>query len=295
MIARLAVLLAAATAVIAAPAAETAPAAKPKSPWQLFRAAQMDQDRLVLAFGGAANRVWVVTPYKDARAAGRRLTGFTQMRILDDASTYFPIIAVPLGSEYLTCTTRGATVTVGGSTTSLYNVEPIHVTCAFANRWVSRLSHKRGAAFSGALTGGPSGWHCFATAAGKHGWSGSCTDNTGAKSFSWSPSFTQAPTVTACIAKGAPLYGGSGTSDYKVGSLHNVTCAFARPWVARLTHKRVALAHTSGSHPLAYGRIAGGPPGFECGTMASLVNKLARSGGCHTKAGSKSFNWQPSF
>jgi hypothetical protein len=196
---------------------------------------------------------------------------------------------------YLTCTTRGATVTVGGSTTSLYKVVPNHVTCAFANRWASLLTHKRGAAFSGVLTGGPPGWHCFASGAGKQAASGSCTDNTGAKSFSWSASFATAPAPTLCIAKGAPLYGPSGTSDYKVGSLQNVTCAFARPWVAQLTHKRVALAHTTGPHPQAFGRITGGPPGFECGTMASLANKLARSGGCHTKAGGKSFNWQPSF
>ena len=104
-------------------------------------------------------------------------------------------------SGYLTCATSGALVKVGSSTTTRYSVVPNHVTCAFANRWVTRLSYKQGAPFSGALSGGPPGWHCFATGAGKRAASGSCTDNTGAKSFTWSASFAEAPPPTPCSAK----------------------------------------------------------------------------------------------
>lgn len=195
---------------------------------------------------------------------------------------------------YLTCMTRGATVTVGGSTTSLYKVVPNHVTCAFANPWVSRLSDKQGAAFSGALTGGPSGWHCFASEAGKRAASGSCTDNTGAKSFSWSPSFTETPTVTPCMAKGAAVDGSPGTANYTI-SLEGVTCAFAKPWVTRLSYKRVVLTYKTYSNGTrqAYGVLRGGPPGWVCGSTTSLIGKRARVGGCDWKSGNrfKRFNW----
>jgi hypothetical protein len=197
-------------------------------------------------------------------------------------------------SGYLTCTTTGAAIKVGKTTTTRYAVVPQHVTCAFANRWVTRLSYKRGAPFSGALSGGPPGWHCFATAAGKPAASGSCTDNTGAKSFSWSASFAGVQASTGCIARGAPLNSSSRTSDYRI-DLHDVTCAFAKSWVARLTYKRVVLAyknHSNGTRE-AYGRILGGPRGFECGTSRLEVHQHARAGSCNTGSGSKSFGWTP--
>jgi hypothetical protein len=197
-------------------------------------------------------------------------------------------------SSYLTCNTTGAAVRVGNSTTTRYAVVPNHVSCAFANRWVTRLSYKRGAPFSGALSAGPPGWHCFATAAGKPAVSGSCTDNTGAKSFSWSALFATAQAPTGCVARGAPLSSSSGTSDYRI-DLHGVTCAFAKSWVARLTYKRVVLAYKKLSNGTreVYGRIPGGPRGFECGASRLEVHQRARAGSCYTGSGSKSFGWTP--
>jgi hypothetical protein len=198
-------------------------------------------------------------------------------------------------SGYLTCTTRGAQFTVGGSTTTRYVVTPNHVTCGFANRWVTRLSYKRGVRFSGALAGGPPGWHCFAAGEGKPAASGSCTDNTGTKSFSWAASFTEPPALTLCIAEGAPFKptrGGSSITHYKI-DVHGVTCAFAKPWVTRLSYRRVVLVNKrlpNGTRQ-ASGRIPGGPQGFECGASTLEAHQRARMGACHNKSGSKSFSW----
>ncbi len=94
-----AVVLSALTAVaaLAGSAAETAPAAKTKPQWQLFPGAKMDVGRPLLAFGWAANRVWVVAPYKEdpilwsARVSGSALAGFMTTRVPADASRLFPI------------------------------------------------------------------------------------------------------------------------------------------------------------------------------------------------------------
>jgi len=198
-------------------------------------------------------------------------------------------------SGYLTCTTQGARVTVGGSTTTRYVVTPNHVTCVFANRWVSRLSYKRGASFSGAISGGPPGWHCFAIGAGKRASGGSCTNDTGAKSFSWTASFSQPPAPTLCIAGGAPFTptpGGSTITHYKI-DVRGVTCAFARPWVTRLSYRRVMLVYTrlANGTRQASGRIAGGPQGYECGASTLEAHLRAHMGACQNKSGTKSFTW----
>ncbi len=202
---------------------------------------------------------------------------------------------LPNASGYLTCTTKGARITVGGSTTTRYVVTPNHVPCSFANRWVTTLSYKQGAPFSGALSGGPPGWHCFAAGAGKPAASGSCTDSTGTKSFSWAASFTQPPAPTLCIVKGAPFRptpGGSSITHYKI-DVEGVTCAFAKPWVALLSYKRVVLVYKKLSNGTrqAIGRIPGGPRGFECGASTLEAHQLARAGACHNQSGSKSFSW----
>jgi hypothetical protein len=184
---------------------------------------------------------------------------------------------------------------VGGSTTTRYVVTPNHVTCTFANRWVTRLSYERGAPFSGVISGGPPGWHCFATDAGKRAASGSCTDDTGTKSFSWNASFSQPPAPALCIAKGAPFTptpGGSAITHYKI-DVHGVTCAFAKPWVTRLSYRRVALVYTrlSNGTRRASARIPGGPQGFECEASTLEAHQRARMGACHNRSGSKSFSW----
>ena len=197
---------------------------------------------------------------------------------------------------YETCLVKGAPFTLGPSTTTQYKVVPVHVTCAFAEHWVRLLSYEQGAKFSGVLSGGPPGWHCFAGAAGKPASGGSCTDNTGAKSFSWSASFDDAPPPASylCIGKGAPLNGSAGRAEYKV-DVFGVTCAFAKLWVARLTSKRLVLAHKTYSNGTRrdYARIPGGPRGFVCGGSLSSLHQPARSGGCTNLSGTKRFNWVP--
>jgi hypothetical protein len=91
------------------------------------------------------------------------------------------------------CWTRGAPVRVGSRTTTRYLVVPNHVSCAFAKPWVTRLSHKRGAPASAALSGGPPGWDCFTSAPGKRAATGFCARHTGPKSFDWSRSIGKAP------------------------------------------------------------------------------------------------------
>jgi hypothetical protein len=86
------------SAALAGVGAGPAPAAKQKSPWQLFPHSALDVSRPVLGLGWAANRIWVVTPYKDspiawsARVSGGRLTGFAQARVPADAHREFPIV-----------------------------------------------------------------------------------------------------------------------------------------------------------------------------------------------------------
>lgn len=87
-----------AAALLAAPTAETAPAAKVKSPWQLFPGAKMDVSLPLLALGSAANRVWIVTPMNDvpilrsARVSGGRLATFAQTRVPTSAGLTIPIV-----------------------------------------------------------------------------------------------------------------------------------------------------------------------------------------------------------
>jgi len=84
---------------LGAPAAVTAPAGKVKSRWQPFPG-KTDEGSPLLAVGWAANRVWLVTPYKDvpilrsASPSGGRLTSFAQTRVPVDAGVLvpFPIV-----------------------------------------------------------------------------------------------------------------------------------------------------------------------------------------------------------
>ena len=47
------------------------------------------------------------------------------------------------------------------------------------------------------------------------------------------------------------------TTTYEIQSIKGVSCAFARSWVARLTHQRVRSDHS----------LPGGPPGWLCGAV----------------------------
>jgi hypothetical protein len=71
------------------------------------------------------------------------------------------------------------------------------------------------------------------------------------------------------------------TSRYAISALSGVSCAFAKIWVARLTHERLPARVT---HP-------NGPPGWYCG---SSVRGLAWQGGC-SGPGARTFTWTALF
>jgi hypothetical protein len=88
-----------------------------------------------------------------------------------------------------------------------------------------------------------------------------------------------------CLARGARyvvhhLGGDQVTTTYTVTEIRGVSCAFARRWVGRLTHKRAK-----------HYALFKGVPGWYCGSFANGANALVSSGDC-TRAGGY-FKWQP--
>jgi hypothetical protein len=86
------------TAMFGAPTADTAPAAKAKSPWRLFPGTTVDAGRPLLSLAWAANRVWIVgargeaAPIASARVSGRTLASFTTGRVPGGSFQYVPIV-----------------------------------------------------------------------------------------------------------------------------------------------------------------------------------------------------------
>ena len=85
-----------------------------------------------------------------------------------------------------------------------------------------------------------------------------------------------------CQGTGAPWRRGSSRSTRYVISSTGVTCAFVRPWVARLSAKAV----TRSGQPLS-----GGPAGYVCAATVPLAGKAA-IGACG-RSGGKGFAWAP--
>ena len=186
------------------------------------------------------------------------------------------------------CTATGAPVTLGGHTTSTYSIDlSAGVTCAFAKPWVTRLSSKPVDPTSGEISDGPPGWYCQrAGRLEKRAEVGSCSHSTATKSFffSWQPFFSTAP--KGCYTKGArvKLRGHSPSTTYGIYELHGVTCAFAKPWVTRLSYRRVDPTTR---------RISGGPRGWTCYGGGS--EKRATLGSCANHTGVKRFYWDVAF
>jgi len=186
------------------------------------------------------------------------------------------------------CTATGARVTIGGRTTSTYSVDlSAGVTCAFAKRWVASLSPQPVDPTSGEISGGPPGWYCQRGGRPeKRAEVGSCSRNTDTKSFffSWQPSFSTGP--EGCFTNGArvKLSGHSPSTTYAIYELHGVACAFAKPWVTRLSYMRVDPTTR---------RIPGGPRGWAC--YGGGNEKRAMLGSCANHTGVKRFYWDVSF
>jgi hypothetical protein len=85
-----------------------------------------------------------------------------------------------------------------------------------------------------------------------------------------------------CLGRGAPWQRGSTRGTRYVVSSTGVTCAFVRPWVARLSAKPVTR---SGQ------RLSGGPAGYVCAATVPLSGKAA-VGACG-RTGGKGFAWAP--
>ena len=209
------------------------------------------------------------------------------------------LVAAPLASEEgvaepgplaapTSCTATGARVTSGGRTTSTYSIDlSAGVTCAFAKPWVARLSPEPVNPTSGEISAGPAGWYCQRGGRPeKRAEVGSCSHNTATKSFffSWQPLFSLTP--EGCYANGArvKLSGHPPSTTYAIYELHGVTCAFAKPWVARLSHMRVDPTTR---------KISGGPLGWTC--YGGGKEKRATLGSCANHTGAKRFYWDVAF
>jgi hypothetical protein len=90
-----------------------------------------------------------------------------------------------------------------------------------------------------------------------------------------------------CIATGArTTQPGHPTNKYVV-SVRQVTCAFAKSWVARLSYKPTVLKAGGGLRPLT-----GGPAGFKCIAIGVVAPHTA-VGQCFKSAGKIQFGWYP--
>ena len=85
-----------------------------------------------------------------------------------------------------------------------------------------------------------------------------------------------------CQGTGAPWRRGASRGTRYVISSTGVSCAFVRPWVARLSAKPVTR---SGQ------RLSGGPSGYVCAATVPISGKAA-IGACG-RSGGKGFAWAP--
>ena len=97
-------------------------------------------------------------------------------------------------------------------------------------------------------------------------------------------------TFPKCIATGARYTAPGGSTQKYIVYPAGVTCAFAKPWVSRLTKKPSKRA---ARHGITFAWISGGPPGFSCETGLNEVPH-AVSGQCRKQKGNvttASFSW----
>jgi len=89
------------------------------------------------------------------------------------------------------CTAKGAPVTLKGyGTSTTYGIFALHgVTCAFAKRWVTRLSYRPVNPTTRRISGGPSGWICYGAGSEKHATTGNCATPNATRRFHWDALF----------------------------------------------------------------------------------------------------------
>jgi hypothetical protein len=95
---------------------------------------------------------------------------------------------------------------------------------------------------------------------------------------------TEAEAATFCLGTGAQWRRGTtrGTT-YVITVSRGVTCAFAKPWVRRLTARPARRS----------GQALSGPPGYQCRVTIPFGGKAA--GGACGRSGGRGFGWVPKF
>ena len=87
-----------------------------------------------------------------------------------------------------------------------------------------------------------------------------------------------------CLGTGAQWRRGTTRGTTYVISLgRGTTCAFARPWVRRLSARRASRS----------GQALSGPPGYQCRVTIPFGGKAA--GGACGRSGGRGFGWVPKF
>ena len=94
----------------------------------------------------------------------------------------------------------------------------------------------------------------------------------------------EAEAATFCLGTGAQWRQGTrrGTT-YVITVSRGVTCAFAKPWVRRLTGRRASRS----------GQVLAGPRGFQCRVTIPFGGKA--TGGVCAGSRARGFGWVPKF
>ena len=92
-----------------------------------------------------------------------------------------------------------------------------------------------------------------------------------------------ADAATFCLGTGAEWRRGTARVTYVITCSRGVTCAFAKPWVRRLSGRPASRS----------GQALAGPPGYQCRVTIPFGGKAA--GGACGRSGGRGFGWVPRF
>ena len=94
----------------------------------------------------------------------------------------------------------------------------------------------------------------------------------------------EAEAATFCLGTGAQWRRGTARgTTYVITVSRGVTCAFAKPWVRRLSGRPASRS----------GQALSGPPGYQCRVTIPFGGKAA--GGACGRSSGRGFGWVPKF
>ena len=94
----------------------------------------------------------------------------------------------------------------------------------------------------------------------------------------------RAEAATFCLGTGAQWRRGTARgTTYVITVSRGVTCAFAKPWVRRLSGRPASRS----------GQALSGPPGYQCRVTIPFGGKAA--GGACGRSSGRGFGWVPKF